>query len=258
MTSTALDDLPMIDPNQLGKAVTANTAFGSIEQAFGGPLSINVNASGFASPYTIPYQSGDEPAKTKTALRFYDLVVSGSLSADWIAYMPAGKNKPFLVTNNTTGGHNVVILVQGQTGVTVPVGQTFLCYLNGTDVVQRAVAAAAGSQPWEVGNFINGQPGGGQVVMRFIAGRTITFAADFANNQMKAGTAAGGTSTFNVNKNGSLVGTAVFTGGLSVATWSSVGHLPIVYNAGDVGTFIAPNPADASLADIAWNLVGSR
>ncbi len=257
MASTTLGGVPLIDPTQLGKAATANSAFGALDLMINGSLSIN--AGNVSNPYTIPYTAGDEPAVDKTALRFVRLVVTGALTSDWTAFMPAGAQRLFVVQNLTTGGRNVIVACAGHPGVAIPPGQTFLCYLDGTDVSQVPVSAAAvGSEPWDVGNFIDGQPTAGQIVMRWIASRTITFPANFANNQFKAGTAAAGAVVWTVNKNGSAGGTLSVTGGGTTGTWSSTGGAPVGFNARDVGTFAAPNPADATLADIVWTFAGTR
>ena len=258
MASTPNAQFLLIDPSQIGKAAAIDTALTAIDAAMNATLAIQVDDGNHATPYTIPYGTNDEPQSPKTALRFVLLTLAGAPPADWTAYMPAGPTKLFLVQNNMSGGRNARILVPGQTGVVVPPGQTWLCYLNGTDVVQLPIAAPPGSQPWDIGNFIDGPPSAGLVVMRWIHARTVTFPANFSNNQMKAGTGATNTATFIVNKNGAQVGTATFSAGAGTAVWASSGGNPVVYNAGDVGTFVAPNPADATLADLDWIFSGTR
>jgi len=257
MASSSYGGIPLIDPSQMGKAATSNTAFDAVDSMLNGSLSIDAATIG-SNPYTIPYQAGDEPAVVKLALRFAICYVTGTISSDFTLYMPAGPQRTFAVVNSTVGGHNVIVMVPGQTGVTIPATQTFLCFLDGTDVVQITPAVAAGSNPWEVGNFIDGSPTIGQIVMRFIAARTITFPADFSSNRMKAGTGATASAVFGFNKNGSSVGSATFAISGTIPTWVSSGHAPVVFNAGDVGTFIAPNPVDGTLADLEWIFVGTR
>lgn len=257
MASTTAGGVPLIDPGQLGKAATADAAFQAIDSMINGLLSIN--AASNPTPYTIPYQAGDEPAVTKTALRFFVLQITGALAAPWTAYMPGGgPQRAFVVQNLTTGGQNVVVMVSGQTGVTVPNGETMLCFLNGTDVVQLPIAAPPGSQPWDVGNFVDGPPTSGQTIMRFITSRTVTFPANFSNNQMKCGTAPTSNAVFNINKNGASVGQATIAAGATSATWTSTGGLSYTFNAGDICTFLAPNPQDATLADLEWVFSGTR
>ncbi|MDE2096254.1 MAG: hypothetical protein KGL39_03345 [Patescibacteria group bacterium] len=257
MSSTILGGVPLIDPAQLGKAATADSAFQALDSMLNGVLSLN--AAALTSPYTIPYQAGDEPAVTKTALRFFLLQVTGALTAPWTAYMPNdGTQRGFVVQNLTTGGENVTVMCTGKTGVIVPAGETVYCFLDGTDVVQLPIAAPPGSQPWDAGNFIDGQPSAGQTIMRFITSRTITFPANFADNQMKCGTAALANAVFNINKNGASVGQATIAAGQTLATWTSTGGLSCVFNSGDVCTFLAPNPQDANMADLEWVFSGTR
>lgn len=256
MASTALSDLLYIDPSQNGKAASHNAAVAALDMELNATLTIQADM--LANPYQIPYTVADEPAGVKTALRFIFANVIGALTTSWTAFMPAGKQKLFIVQNSTTGGHSVTFMVQGQTGVTVPPGEAFLCLLDGVDVVQPPLNMLAGSNPWEVGNFLTGSPTIGQVVMRFIPARTVTFPADFSSNQMKSNAGAGASATWNFNVNGVLAGTAVFSIGATTPTWSSIGHAPVVMNAGDVGTFTAPNPVDAGLADLEWTFSGTR
>jgi len=137
MSSDPILGFPLIDPNQTGKTLTLNTAIDAIAQSIAGALSIDASAN--ATPYTIPYSATpDEPAGTKTALRFFNLTITGALSGAWTAYMPAGQYAHFYVTNSTSGGYNITIMVSGQTGVTLAPGEVLECYLNGTDVVALA------------------------------------------------------------------------------------------------------------------------
>jgi len=135
MSSDPILGFPLIDPNQTGKTLTLNTAIDAVAQSMAATLSVNAAAN--ATPYTIPYSATpDEPAGTKTALRFFYLTVTGVLAASWTAYMPAGPMAHFWAANNTTGGQNITIMVSGQTGVTLAPGEVVECYLNGTDVVE--------------------------------------------------------------------------------------------------------------------------
>lgn len=150
MTSLPNADILEVDPNQVGKSVAVNTALAALDAMLGGSLSID--ASMHATPYVIPYTSPDEPLGTKTALRFFFVTVTGALSGDWTAYFPASKSKFFAVLNNTSGGHNVVVKVSGQTGVTVPAASQAFCFLNGTDVIGLSLVSAG--------------PGGSSITMR--------------------------------------------------------------------------------------------
>jgi|HubBroStandDraft_4_1064222.scaffolds.fasta_scaffold29925_2 hypothetical protein len=256
MASTDLGNVPLIDPSQLGKAATADQAFQSIDQMLNGILTINANTA--TSPYTLPFSTGDEPAAVKYAIRAAAYYITGSPGAPWIGYMPASVQRGnFVFQNNMTDGSSATLMVEGQTGVTITPGEAALCFLNGTDVVQPPIILATGTQPWEVGNFVDGLPGNGVVVMRFVVARTITFPANFSLNQLKVGTNPASTASWAINKNGSSVGSAS-TSTSGVTTWTSSGGSPVVFNTGDVCTFVAPSPQDASLANPTWIFSGTR
>lgn len=256
MASTSSSDLLLIDPSQLGKAAAADTAFQSIDAMLNGIMTLQANL--LTSPFTVPYQAGDEPAASKPALRFVYCKVTGALTAPFVALMPTGKQRLFIVDNQTTGGQNVTFMVAGQTGVTIAPNDAVLCFLNGTDVYQPPLVLAAGTQPWEVGNFIDGNPTGGQVLMRFVAARTITFPGNFALNQLKAANAATATTTLTINKNGTQVGTATIAGSGTTAAWTSTGGAQVVFSAGDVGTFVNQSVADATFGNAVWAFAGYR
>lgn len=257
MSTTSFGEIALVDPSQLGKAATVDTALAAIDSMINGIMTIDAATVG-SNPYTVPFQAGDEPAAQKPAIRFVICYVTGSLSSPFTMIFPVGPQRLFIIQNNTSGGQNVIAMGTGGTGVTIPAGTAFLCFLNGTDVVQPPIQVAQGTQPWDVGNFIDGQPGSGQVIMRFIVSRTITFPANFANNQMKCATPPTSTASFSINKNGSLIGNASIAASATSATWTSVGGTSYVFNAGDIGTFIAPSPPDATLADLEWVFSGTR
>jgi hypothetical protein len=257
MSSTPGLDVLLADPNQVGKIFALDTAIAALEKALCGLLAVAVDDGSHVSPWKVPFDTGDEPGAVKTALRFIVLTVGGVAGADWTALFPSGKTKLFIIQNNTTGGHNVIAKVSGGTGVTVTTGQTRLCFLNGTDVVDMPFVAPS-SQPHEVGNFIDGKPTVGEVIMRYVFGRTVTYPANFGNNQLKAGIAANASAQFKVNKNGVQVGTATVALGATTAIWASSGGTAVTYNAGDELDFIAPSPQDLNLADLTWLFVGTR
>ena len=51
--------------------------------------------------------------------------------------------KSWLIINSTTGGQNIVFKTSSGTGVTVPPGDAFWCYCDGTDIVAASVLNAS-------------------------------------------------------------------------------------------------------------------
>lgn len=112
-------------------------------------------------------------------------------------------------------------------------------------------------QPFDATAFYPGVPTGSAKVLRVPIARAVTFAANFAGSYGKASAASTGTATFDVQKNGSSIGTVVFTSS-ATATFTTSGGAAQSFAAGDVLSIVAPGSADATLADIGIVLAGTR
>jgi hypothetical protein len=127
------------------------------------------------------------------------------------------------------------------------------------NALQNQVASAASalfSPPYDVGSFIEAAPTASQVVLRHVFARSVVFAAGLAPSQGKAGTAATGSTTFTIKKNGSSVGSFNFASSAMTATFSMASQT--TFAAGDVMTVEAPGTPDATLAMITFTLAGTR
>jgi hypothetical protein len=113
-----------------------------------------------------------------------------------------------------------------------------------------AVSAAA----YVAGSWA-GSPGASQVIERFIFAAPATFPAGLTGSYGTAGTAATAAASFNVDKNGSAVGTMHFAAGATSATFTMA--TATGFAGGDVLTIIAPAAPDATLANLAWTLTGT-
>ena len=94
------------------------------------------------------------------------------------------------------------------------------------------------------------------VVQRFVFAGTVMFPAGLTGSQGTAGVAATATTTYSIKKNGTNVGTMVFAAGAVIATFSMPSAT--TFMAGDILTVVAPASPDATLANLAWTLVGSQ
>jgi hypothetical protein len=129
---------------------------------------------------------------------------------------------------------------------------------NAADITSSQLVAdlsATTGWPYDVGGGFVGVPTASVVLMRYPFPRTVVFPSGLTNSQGVAGTASTGTATFNINKNGSNVGTMVFTAS-AVATFTM--GSTTTFNAGDILTVVAPASPDATLADIGFSLTGTR
>jgi hypothetical protein len=94
------------------------------------------------------------------------------------------------------------------------------------------------------------------VVQRYVFAGTVMFPAGLTGSQGTAGVAATATTSYSIKKNGTNVGTMVFAAGATTATFSMASAT--TFMAGDILTVVAPASPDATLANLAWTLVGSQ
>ena len=102
-----------------------------------------------------------------------------------------------------------------------------------------------------------GQPANGGKVFLLTFVRTVVFPGNFSGSVGTVGTNPTSTATYTIKKNGSSVGTIVVSTG-GVVTFTSSGGLAVTFNSGDRMEIDAPTPQDATLADIATTLSGTR
>jgi hypothetical protein len=105
-----------------------------------------------------------------------------------------------------------------------------------------------------VGMKLDGAPSSSQVMIRHVFPGTGSFLlpVNAANSAGKAATAATAQTDFDIQKNGSSVGTLRFAASGTVATFVSV--VATTFDSGDVLTVIAPASPDATLADLTFSI----
>lgn len=105
---------------------TTNTNLGTLlEEAIGGYISVAVT-DGADTILTTSNGAADQS-------RNMVINLTGALTAVRTVLCPAIE-KLYVVKNATSGGHAVTFKVSGQTGVSIPNGETIFVYVNGTDV----------------------------------------------------------------------------------------------------------------------------
>jgi hypothetical protein len=112
--------------------------------------------------------------------------------------------------------------------------------------------------PYDVMAFYPGVPTASAKILRIPIARAVTFPANFANSLGKASANATGSTAFDIQKNGTSVGTATFAAAGATATFTSSGGTAVSFAAGDLLSIIGPGTADATLADIGFVLAGTR
>lgn len=106
-----------------------------------------------------------------------------------------------------------------------------------------------------VSGSYNGTPSANLVLQRYIFATAVTFTPGLPGSQGHAGVAATAPVTFAIQRNGTNVGTMAFAASATAATFTMASAT--VFNAGDVLTVVAPASPDATLANLAWTLVGT-
>lgn len=125
--------------------------------------------------------------------------------------------------------------------------------LNALMVTMQAAIAVL--QVLELSAGRNGAPAGAEVLLRYVATRAFTLPAGLAGCRAKAATAATASAVLALAKNGVNFGTATFAAAGSSATFAAAAATS--FAAGDVLTITAPAVADATLAGLAINLLGT-
>jgi hypothetical protein len=227
---------------------------------------------------------GADVALTDVEANNIILSLTGALTANInVTVNQATSPRMWFVENNTTGAFTLTFKGTTGTGVVVPQGSTAIVYSNNTNMLpalvsdtdptlaansdlrhatQKAVKAyvdglvGGSTHPYDLAGAYVGQPAAGVVMMRYKFPRTVVFASGLAPSQGVAVTAATAQTDFDIQKNASSVGTMRFAAAGTAATFIMASATTFV--AGDILTLVAPGTPDATLADIAWTLSGTR
>lgn len=98
-----------------------------------------------------------------------------------------------------------------------------------------------------------------QEIFRMAMGHTTTFPGNFSGSQGSTKTSATGTTTFLVKKNGTQVGTFVYSAsGTTPSSFTTTSGASVSFSAGDVLTVVGPATPDTTLTNWSVTLVGTR
>ncbi len=109
---------------------------------------------------------------------------------------------------------------------------------------------------YDIGGSYNGSPTGSLTIMRFPFVRNVMFEAGMSLSKMIASVAATATAIFSLRKGGVEFATATFGAGGTTATFACA--LNTTFTPGQILTIVAPASPDATLANLAWCLAGTR
>ena len=258
--------IEQIEDNKNQKEVTANAAFVLLDGAIAETLAVDI--TGQSSPLTLTASAARACARLRAT--------GSNATVPFVLVVPAGKHV-WIVDNAASVA--VTVKTAGGTGPTLAAGKVSLVYGDGTNVVTMiaggagdllaannlsdlANAATARSNlgvaapVYDVSVFLPGQPADGALLARVLAARAFTLPAGASGSAAYAGTAATGSATVTIQKNGAGVGTI---------DWSAAGQTgaftvgsPVSFSAGDKLELVAPSPQDGTLADLSITLAGTR
>jgi len=187
---------------------------------------------------------------TQLTVDSFEAAEPGTPLGGEIVILTAGANVNDIAVYDEDHWEYITPLAGFRAWLKVP-GATYL--FDGTDWVQQSAAI---TNPYDLGGFFPGSPDAGQVVFRYLATRAVDFPVDLDGSQGLAGAAATGDTDFDVQVNGGSVGTMTFAASGAAATFAAPVEFALA--AGDVLDIVAPGTPDATLADIAWTLAGTR
>lgn len=239
--------IPQIGEAQTNKYATHNTAVDKLEAATQARLektSVGAGPVNLTNAETVGYAiyevSGGSAA--------FDLVFTAE-NAD------AAASQRLIVVKNLDTTYTCTVKTDADVGAfSLGPGEFAVAQVRGDDMI---LIARGGIDPYDLAVFVPGVMSNDQLLFQHIVTRPFTLADDFAGSQMVAGVAATATTTLDIEKNGSGIGTVQITSG-GVVTFATTGSGAESFAAGDVLTILAPSSADATLADVAITLSGKR
>jgi hypothetical protein len=221
---------------QANPETTTNDAVGRLDAALSEITTVDCTTGATLS--TTDYQ---------TAFRF-NLDPVGA-SQDLV--LPAVKRMVFIDNQ----GANSIDIVKGSTSIALPSGTSGFFYTDGTTNGLEQLNLA-GSQPHDIHVYQPGEPADGAIVCRFQATRAFALPASLTGSVFTAVTAATASTTFTLKKNGSSIGSVAWSAAGTVGTPTFASD--VSFAAGDILLLEAPAPADATLADISFDILGNR
>lgn len=147
-------------------------------------------------------------------------------------------------------GSNTVTKVRGVTvSSTAPTSNQTLVYNSGATQWEPT------AQAHDLATFYPGTLAASAVLLRHVAVRAWSLPTNASGSALSAGTAATGSTTLTLKKNGSSIGTAVVSASGTTAAFTVTATS---FAALDVLTVEGPGTADATLGNVAVSLLGSR
>lgn len=224
--------------NQGNKHITHNTTVGKIDAAITASLTVPITATNAATISSLDISGHFSFTATN----------SGATAASIITVGTPAIRGLFRVLNSVGQLLTVTIAAQPLAAHVLVPGEAALLYSDGVNVSLAHSTAA------EVGGFNGGLPPANAVLLRYITPRPFNLPAGLPRSQAYLAVAPTvAAAVFNVRKNGGSVGSLDFAVGANVATFTLA--TAVAFAPGDRLEIVAPNPANATAADLSFSLV---
>jgi len=155
-----------------------------------------------------------------------------------------------LVTIRTPGTANARKTAPAEGAAYSPRGES--------DAQNELVDAFASSLAYYTGSYISGSPTASQKVHLHSFSAEVVFPAALAGSKGRALVAATAQTDFDIQKSGVSIGTMRFAAAGTLATFIAASETTFDPTSDDYLTVVAPGTPDATLADVAFTLAGSR
>lgn len=248
MVDSLYSAITNIEQGQSQKEVTANEGFDRISAMVAATLSTSITSGNF-----VPTSVNPNP-QWQANVRF---VLTGTPGVARIMECPVGASfcKLFVVQNDADD--QVTVQVDDPaagTTVVLQAGESRTLYSDGTDVI--ALVSDPSFLGFDIGGFFGGLPTANALLLKFVAVRAFTLPQDLTGSRAHSEVAANAQADFDLQKNGSSIGTMRFAASAQTATF--IHSTATSFAVGDRFHVIAPNPQDANLADVAATFLGTR
>lgn len=127
---------------------------------------------------------------------------------------------------------------------------------DATPTMRAIDAADLPAQPFDLTAFYPGLPTASGIVTRVPVARAVTFPAGLTGSVGVSSVPASASAVFDIQKNGSSVGSMTFATGATTASFTAASSITLA--AGDIISIIAPASQDGTLANVGIVLAGSR
>lgn len=232
---TAADLLPIVDMSLSGASRNKKILASELKTA------LLTGATAIAGNTTVTGTLGVSSALTVTA-------GGATVTAGGLTVAAGGAT----VTGNSTVTGTLGVsgaLTVSSGGATVTGNSTVTGTLTATSFT------ATNGWPYDLFVFYPGVLANSAVLLRHVAVRAWSLPTNASGSALSAGTAATGSTTLTLKKNGSSIGTAVVSASGTTAAFTVTATS---FAATDVLTVEGPGTADATLANVALSLLGTR